>query len=88
MLYGSRVTLWLSGDDDSLAEIGDKVTSASSPDYGQPFERIFEEHGGNFYDIDESLFSPAEIEFRNIETGRSLTFGKINDDVVRQSFFS
>ena len=86
ILYGGRVALWVRGDDDSLAEIGPKVPADSSPSHGQPFLAIFESAGRDFYKIDPHLFSPAEITFHNLDTGRTHQFGHVAPDVLRQSF--
>ena len=86
ILYGGRVTLWVRGDDDSLAEAGSRVPSASSAAYGKPFAEIFREAGGDFYKIDPLLFSPAEITFQNLDTGRVHRFGKPAPEVLMRSF--
>ncbi len=86
ILYGGRVTLWVRGDDDSLAEIGPKVPATASPSYGKPFLEIFEEAGHDFYAIDPHLFSPAEIVFQNLDTGRVHRFGRTNPEVLVKSF--
>ena len=86
ILYGGRVTLWMTGDDDSLAEIGAKVPASASPAYGKPFLEIFEEAGRDFYKIDPHLFSPAEIVLHNVQTGRTHRFGRTNSEVLRKSF--
>jgi methenyltetrahydromethanopterin cyclohydrolase len=86
ILYGGRVTLWATGDDESLAEIGAKVPASASPAYGKPFLEIFEEAGRDFYKIDPHLFSPAEIVLHNLQTGRIHRFGQTNVDVLRRSF--
>ena len=86
ILYGGRVALWVRGDDDSLAEIGPKVPADSSPSHGEPFLSIFEAAGRDFYKIDPHLFSPAEITFHNLDTGRTHYFGHIAPDVLRQSY--
>lgn len=86
ILYGGRVTLWVNGDDDSLAEIAPKVPAQASPAYGQPFLEIFEQAGRDFYKIDPLLFSPAEIVFQNVDTGRVHVAGKIAHDILRRSF--
>jgi methenyltetrahydromethanopterin cyclohydrolase len=87
ILYGGRVVLWVQSDDDQLAEIGPKVPSSASPDYGAPFASIFARYDQDFYKIDPSLFSPAEIVFHNLKSGRSHVFGKTKEDVLWQSFF-
>ncbi|MFN0196047.1 MAG: methenyltetrahydromethanopterin cyclohydrolase [Planctomycetaceae bacterium] len=86
ILYGARVTLWITGDDASVAEIGPKVPSQSSPMYGKPFLEIFEEAGRDFYQIDPHLFSPAEIVFQNVETGNVQHFGSPAPEILRRSF--
>lgn len=86
ILYGGRVTLWVRGDDESIAEIGPKVPAASTACYGQPFLKIFEDAGRDFYKIDPHLFSPGEIVFQNLDTGRVQRFGRIDVGVLNQSF--
>lgn len=86
ILYGGRVTLWINGDDESLETLGPKVPSRSSAAYGKPFLKIFEEAGRDFYKIDSHLFSPAEVVFHNVDTGRVHVFGATNPAVLRESF--
>jgi len=86
ILYGGRVTLFVNGDDESLADIAPKVPSLSSPAYGQPFLQIFEDAGRDFYKIDPMLFSPAEVVFHNIETGRVHVAGKVAPEILQASF--
>ena len=86
ILYGGRVTLWVKGDDESIAEIASRVPSVSSAAYGQPFLEIFEAAGRDFYKIDPLLFSPAEIIIQNVDTGRVHVAGRVNVDVLRKSF--
>ena len=86
ILYGGRVTLWVHGDDDSLADIGPKIPSSASDCYGQPFLQIFEEAGRDFYSIDPHLFSPAEIVFQNVDTGNVHRFGQTAPDILQTSF--
>ena len=87
ILYGGRVALWVRAADDQLAAVGPGVPSSSSRDYGAPFAEIFERYHRDFYKIDPLLFSPAEIIFHNLRTGRSHTFGRTAPDVLRKSFF-
>jgi methenyltetrahydromethanopterin cyclohydrolase len=87
ILYGGRVVLWVRTDDDLLAEIGLKVPSSSSPDHGEPFADIFERYGRQFYKIDPLLFSPAVVTFQNLTSGRTHTFGRVELDVLKRSFF-
>lgn len=86
ILYGGCVTLWVRGDDESLAAIGPKVPALSAACYGEPFLNIFEAAGRDFYKIDPHLFSPAEIVFQNLDTGHVHRFGAVNPHVLRRSF--
>lgn len=86
ILYGGRVTLWVNGDDESIAAIAAKVPSSSSPMYGQPFLNVFESAGRDFYKIDPLLFSPAQIVFQNVDTGKVHVAGQVNIDVLKKSF--
>jgi methenyltetrahydromethanopterin cyclohydrolase len=86
ILYGGRVTLWVRADDELLEQIGPKVPSASSKDHGAPFAEVFARYNGDFYKIDPLLFSPAEVEFRNLKTGKCHRFGKTEPMLLRKSF--
>jgi len=86
ILYAARVTLWVRGDDASISEIGPAVPANSSPAFGKPFLEVFEEAGKDFYKIDPHLFSPAEVTFCNLETGRVHRFGTTEPNVVLRSF--
>lgn len=86
ILYGGRVTLWVRADDEQIAALGPRVPSSGSKDHGAPFAEIFARYG-DFYQIDPLLFSPAEVTFVNLTTGRAFTFGKCEPDLLRRSFF-
>ena len=86
ILYGGRVTLWVTGDDDSIAEIGPRVPSSAVECHGEPFLSIFKAADYDFYKIDPMLFSPAEIVIQNLDTGRVFRFGEVASEVVRRSF--
>jgi methenyltetrahydromethanopterin cyclohydrolase len=87
ILYGGKVVMWVRAEDEQLAEVGPKVPSSSSPDHGAPFAEIFQRYQGDFYKIDPLLFSPAEIVFHNLATGRSHHFGRTEPGVLQRSFF-
>lgn len=87
VLYGARVTLMVTGDDASLEEVGAKLPSSASRDYGKPFGQLFKEYGYDFYKVDPLLFSPAVVSLQNIETGKTRTFGQLNEPILAASFF-
>jgi methenyltetrahydromethanopterin cyclohydrolase len=87
ILYGGRVVLWVKGEDDQIAELGPRVPSSASSDHGAPFASIYKSHGQDFYKIDPLLFSPAQVVFCNLKSGRSQVFGQVEAEVLRRSFF-
>jgi methenyltetrahydromethanopterin cyclohydrolase len=88
ILYGGRVVIWVRADDAQLAEVGPKVPSSASPDHGEPFADIFARYGHDFYKVDPMLFSPAQVVFHNLKSGRSHVFGRPAPDVLRRSFYA
>ena len=86
ILYGGRVTLWVDTEDSRIDAIGAKVPSGGSKDWGRPFAEIFRDYEFDFYKVDPGLFSPAEINFYNLRTGRVWRFGSLRADVLQKSF--
>ena len=86
ILYGGTVTLWVTGDDDSLTEISPRVPSSASDAHGRPFLEIFANAGHDFYQIDPHLFSPAMIRFFNVDTGQVHAFGQVSPEILCESF--
>lgn len=86
VLYGGRVTLTVTGDDAPLQELGPRVPSSASADYGRPFAEVLKAYGYDFYKVDPLLFSPAEITLQNADTGNAFRFGCTNAEVLEASF--
>ena len=86
ILYGGDVTLHVSGDDRSLEEIGPKLPSSASAEYGQPFSEVLSRYNNNFYEIDPLLFSAAMIRIENTDSGNTFKFGELNEEVLSRSF--
>lgn len=86
ILYGSHVVLEVSGPEADLAAVGPRAVSLASPLHGEPFLRIFERAGRDFYAIDPALFAPARLDLVSLETGRIHRFGRLDPEVVARSF--
>jgi methenyltetrahydromethanopterin cyclohydrolase len=86
ILYGGFVKLEVTGDDESLEELGPRVPSNSSPDHGRPFAEVFARYDNDFYRIDPLLFSPAKVALHNIDTRNVFKYGKLSLDVLAESF--
>ena len=88
ILYGGRVVLWVDADDEQLDGIGARVPSSAQADHGEPFAVIFERYQRDFYRIDPLLFSPAEVVFCNLRSGKCHAYGEIMPKVLARSFFA
>lgn len=86
MLYGATVTLWVDCEDDAIEAVAAKVPSSSSPDYGQPFAKIFAKYEYDFYRVDPLLFSPAVVTIHNLRSGRTWNHGRIDSKILQESF--
>lgn len=85
ILYAGRATVFVDADDGQIAEIGPRVPASASPEFGALFGELFAKYK-DFYKIDPLLFSPAEIAFCNLRSGRTQVFGRMDLDVLRRSF--
>jgi methenyltetrahydromethanopterin cyclohydrolase len=88
ILYGGEVVLWVDTTDEAIEEVGPKLPSSASPDFGTSFLDIFHRYGGDFYKIDPLLFSPAAVTINNLATGSVFEFGQTEPSLVIRSFFS
>lgn len=83
VLYGGQAYYAVQTSDEALEAIIEQVPSSASRDYGTSFYELFQRYG-DFYQIDPLLFSPAEVTFNNLSTGRTFQAGAINMDLLRQ----
>lgn len=86
ILYGGQVTLWTEAADGVIEQFGPQVPSSASPMHGRPFAELFQAAGGDFYQIDPLLFSPAVVVFRSLKSGRTFRYGHLEPEVLRRSF--
>lgn len=86
MLYGAGVSFWVDCDDSQIESILPQIPSSASRDYGRPFASIFADYDHDFYKVDPSLFSPAQVWLHNLRSGKTHVSGQIATDVLRESF--
>ncbi len=72
--------------EEELFETLKKAPANTSSSYGKPFIETFKLANYNFYDIDPGLFAPAIYTLTNIETGKTITVGKVNHELLKQSY--
>ena len=85
VLYGGQAWYTVRADDTELAALVEKVPSSASRDYGTLFYDLFQRYGGDFYRIDPLLFSPAQVSFNNLTSGRIFGAGQVNPTLLRTS---
>lgn len=89
ILYGGRVFLFLRSDSgDDIPALIKKAPASASPQYGVPFYDLFKNFDFDFYKIDLSLISPAELTINDIETGLVHKAGSMNPEILRESLTS
>ncbi|AEA48004.1 methenyltetrahydromethanopterin cyclohydrolase [Archaeoglobus veneficus] len=82
LLYYGSVYLTVDGYSEEL----DAIASCESSDYGRPFYEIFKDADYDFYKIDPKLFAPAHVAITDMRTGKTRVHGKLNADVLLQSY--
>jgi methenyltetrahydromethanopterin cyclohydrolase len=87
ILYGGQAWFTIRAGDAELEKLAAQVPASASRDYGTPFYQIFQRYGGDFYQIDPLLFSPAEVWLTSTESGRTFHAGRLNPEVLEASLY-
>jgi methenyltetrahydromethanopterin cyclohydrolase len=83
-IYHGRINLTMNAPE--IKDYLEKIPSSKSKGYGKPFNDIFKEANYDFYQIDTSLFSPAEVIINELSSGTVYHVGAVNTDVTLKSF--
>jgi methenyltetrahydromethanopterin cyclohydrolase len=83
-IYHGRISLTMKAPE--IKDYLEKIPSNKSKGYGKPFYEIFKEAKFDFYQIDTSLFSPAEVIINELTDGVVYHVGAVNPDVTLKSF--
>ena len=86
IIYGGTVHLFVTGPDDDARNLARDLPGQSSRDYGKPFAEIFKTYKGDFYAIDDKLFSPARAIVTALDSGRTFHGGGVNEGLIDRSF--
>lgn len=76
ILYAGRVHLSVNADDAAARDLAQRLPSANSSVYGQPFADIFKAAEYDFYRIDPALFAPAEVWVSSLQSGNTWRGGR------------
>jgi len=86
ILFAGRVQLYVTGSDDDAKALATDLPSNTSKDYGKPFAKVFADAKYDFYQIDQMLFSPAQVSVTAVESGNTFFAGEVNLDLLKESF--
>ena len=86
ILFAGRVQLYVAGSDDDAKALATDLPSNISKDYGKPFAKVFADAKYDFYQIDQMLFSPAQVSVTAVESGNTFFAGEVNLDLLKESF--
>ncbi len=86
ILFAGQVHIFVKGSDEDAEKLAKELPSSTSKDYGKPFAEIFKACNYDFFKIDGMLFSPASVIVTAIDSGNSFRAGKLDNDLLDQSF--
>jgi methenyltetrahydromethanopterin cyclohydrolase len=81
LAYGGEVHLTVADDFDEF----DRVPSTAREEYGEPFQRIFDDAEWDFYDVPAGVFGPAKLTV-DVVDGPTYAFGDTDENVLAESF--
>jgi len=86
VLYGGKTYYYIESEEgDDIEELCRKLPSSASPDYGKPFLEVFKAANYDFYKIDKGIFAPAVVTLNDIRTGKVVSSGKVDVEVIKRS---
>ncbi len=86
ILFAGQVHIFVKGSDEEAEKLAKELPSSTSKDYGKPFAEIFKACNYDFFKIDGMLFSPASVIVTAVESGNSFRAGKLDNELLDQSF--
>jgi len=86
ILFAGQVQLFVKGSDEDAEKLATALPSSTSKDYGKPFAKVFKEAKYDFFKIDAMLFSPASVIVTAVESGNTFRAGKLDNDLLNESF--
>jgi methenyltetrahydromethanopterin cyclohydrolase len=81
LAYGGQVHLTVREEFDRF----DEIVSTANEAYGTHFAEIFESVDWDFYEVEESVFAPAQATI-NVVGGDTYVFGERDEDLLAESF--
>lgn len=86
LMYGSQVHAQVKYGGD-LAAVASRVSSQPPASRGRPFLDIYAAAGNAFHNVSLDVFCIAEISITDVASGRAVTAGTLNRDLLVKSFY-
>lgn len=87
IIYGGETYYTLNYENlDELQQYLRGMPSEASRDYGAPFYKTFKAAGFDFFKVDHNVFAPAKVVVNELTSRRTLVAGRVNPDVLMESF--
>jgi methenyltetrahydromethanopterin cyclohydrolase len=87
IIYGGETYYTLKYENlEELKQYLKGMPSQASRDWGAPFYKTFKAAGFDFFKVDHNVFAPAKVVMNEIVSRRTFVNGKVNDDVLAESF--
>jgi methenyltetrahydromethanopterin cyclohydrolase len=61
------------------------MVSTATDEYGRPFADIFADADWDFYEVDESVFAPAQVTV-DVLGGSTEVYGATDEELLAESF--
>lgn len=87
LLYGGHVLAYVDTTDQEIERVLPIITLEHTGQYGKLFKQMYVENDCSFHKMDLRVHTTALIQFNNIRTGRCFSTGKIDHEILNQSFF-
>jgi methenyltetrahydromethanopterin cyclohydrolase len=87
IIYGGETYYTIEYEDlEELQQYLKGMPSFVSRDYGAPFYKTFKAAGFDFFKVDHNVFAPAKVVMNEIKSRRTFVIGKVNPEVLAESF--
>jgi len=87
IIYGGETYYTLKYENiEELQQYLKGMPSQASRDWGAPFYKTFKAAGFDFFKVDHNVFAPAKVVMNEIKSRSTFVSGKVNLDVLAESF--
>lgn len=86
-LYGGVISYVVDCEDSELMGLADKLVFANTRHFGRRFADLYEEAGRDIFQMDSEVHKVAEITINNLKTGTTVSAGRRDLPMLKDSFY-